>query len=321
MNTIDKTKAAAIIAKFPQRRVLVLGDIMLDKYLWGAVSRISPEAPVPVVDVHRDTSCLGGAGNVSRNLQQLGAEALLAGVVGEDAPGDWIRAAITETRGVLAVPGRPTTVKTRIIAHQQQVVRVDQEERAPIPRTVRDRILEFVRRENPDGLFISDYQKGMVGRSLMQRLLADCQAAEIPVFVDPKVANIQLFPGVTLLTPNHLEAERIVHLPCRTDAEVEAAGRRILDRFSPRHLIIKRGEQGMTVFGREQETLHIPTIAKEVFDVTGAGDTVIAVAGLALLCGATPRESALLANTAAGLVVGKLGTAALTAEELLTALS
>lgn len=317
MNTLDKSRAEAIVSQFSKHRVLVLGDIMLDRYFWGSVNRISPEAPVPVVDVRRETSCLGGAGNVGHNLSSLAAHVILAGVVGDDTAGEWIRASVSDNRGIHAMSDRPTSVKTRVIAYQQQVVRVDQESRKPIPIKTRDRILDMIRGERPDGIFISDYNKGIITPSLMNRLMSLAGSAGIPVFVDPKVENISLYNSVAMLTPNHHEAERIVHRPCRSNQEVESAGRRILDRFSPSYLIIKRGERGMSVFERGRPAFHIPTIAKEVFDVTGAGDTVISVAGLALLSGATLPEAALLANTAAGIVVGKLGTAALTADELL----
>jgi D-beta-D-heptose 7-phosphate kinase/D-beta-D-heptose 1-phosphate adenosyltransferase len=320
MNVFDMSRLSEIVEGFSKRTILVLGDLMLDRYLWGHVSRISPEAPVPVVAVNKETSCLGGAGNVSRNLQSLGASVLLAGLVGDDAAGRWIKSNAPSDKGIFTDPKSPTTLKTRIIAHHQQVVRVDQEEVRPLSKTVRDSILSLIRNEPYDGLLVSDYNKGIVSQGLMEAALEVTRERKIPVFVDPKVENFSHFSPVTLITPNHFEAERIVNYPCHSDPDVERAGAEILSRISSEYLILKRGEQGMTVFEKGQPTIHIPTVAKEVYDVTGAGDTVIAAASLALLVGATIQEAALLANTAAGIVVGKLGTATLTQEELLDVL-
>jgi bifunctional ADP-heptose synthase (sugar kinase/adenylyltransferase) len=298
----DALRLARIVRRFKTKRILVLGDLMLDRYIWGDVSRISPEAPVPVVAVRADSPCLGGAGNVAQNLRSLGASPLLAGIVGNDAEGRWIKKNAADSRGIFVDRSRPTTVKTRIIAHHQQVVRVD------------------LRSERYEGLLISDYNKGIVNSSLMGRVLTLAGEKKIPVFVDPKVEHFHLFSPVTLVTPNHFEAEKIVRRECRTDAQVEKAGAEILSLISCRYLIIKRGEQGMTVFEKGKTPIHIPAVAREVFDVTGAGDTVIATAALALLAGASIGEAAALANAAAGIVVAKLGTATASPEELLAAL-
>jgi D-beta-D-heptose 7-phosphate kinase/D-beta-D-heptose 1-phosphate adenosyltransferase len=319
MIPIDNAQLSNIIQAFAEKSVLVLGDVMLDRYLWGNVDRISPEAPVPVVAVKKETSCLGGAGNVSRNLQSLGASVLLVGVVGDDEAGSWIKQNAPSEQGILTDPQRPTSIKTRIIAHHQQVVRVDQERIEPISDGIRTNILSLIRNETYDGLLISDYNKGLISPGLMKKILATAQERKTPVFVDPKVKNFHLFSPVTLITPNHHEAEQIVHHACESDSEVARAGARILAQIETRYLILKRGEKGMTVFGKGR-IFHIPTVAKEVYDVTGAGDTVIAAAGLALLSGATIQEAAWLANAAAGIVVGKIGTATLTREELLAAL-
>jgi len=309
-------KIAKIIGRFEDRRVAVLGDLMLDRYIWGRVSRISPEAPVPVVEVSQSTSSLGGAGNVAHNLLSLGAFPILTGVVGDDEEGRWIRGLMAENRGIFTEAKRPTTVKTRIIAHHQQVVRVDQEKRRAVSPAVESAIADFLRSRDFEGLIVSDYNKGIVTRTLMTKVLAFARSRKLPVFVDPKVENFRLFSPVTLIAPNHLEVERIVHQPCRTDAEAEEAGRRLMEQISCRYLIIKRGEQGMSVFERGRRPIHLPTIAREVFDVTGAGDTVLAVSALALLSGASLREAAVLANTAGGIVVGKIGTATVTPAEL-----
>jgi rfaE bifunctional protein kinase chain/domain len=308
-----------IIKGFKNKRILVLGDLMVDKYIWGNVSRISPEAPIPVVQATNDTSCLGGAGNVCHNLQSLGASPILIGVVGKDKEGDWIRRNVADSRGIFVSKTRPTTVKTRIIAHHQHVVRVDMEENKAISPQLMHRIFRFIQEEKFDALIISDYNKGLVTDSLLQNLLAFTKQKNIPVFVDPKVEHFLSFSPVTLITPNHLEAERFVRHVCHSNEEIERAGETILKKISTKYLILKRGEQGLSVFERGKRPLHVPTLAKEVYDVTGAGDTVIAVSSLALLSGASIQEAALLANIAAGVVVGKLGTATLNTDELIAA--
>jgi rfaE bifunctional protein kinase chain/domain len=272
------------------------------------------------VEVRKDSLCLGGAGNVAQNLSSLGAQTVLTGVVGDDPEGRWIRDNAAGNRGVFIDTSRPTTVKTRIIAHHQQVVRVDLEQKGDLPAGIEKKILGVIGDEEYDGLLVSDYNKGIVNPHLMSRALALAKKRQKPVFVDPKVPHFRLFSPVTLITPNHFEAEKVIGHACQTDLEVERAGAEILAFISCRYLIIKRGEQGMTVFERGKRPLHIPTVAREVFDVTGAGDTVIAAATLSLLSGATIGEAARIANAAAGIVVGKIGTAAVTPEELRAAL-
>jgi rfaE bifunctional protein kinase chain/domain len=309
-----------IIEKFKGRRICVLGDLMMDKYIWGDVARISPEAPVPVVEVRRDTSCLGGAGNVCRNLEEMGASPFVIGVVGKDPEGEWIRSNVRDSRGILT-SSRPTTVKTRIVAHQQQVVRVDWEKKTPFSRSLVNKIIDLAAAEDYEGLIISDYNKGMVSRALTGALLPHLKKRGIPVFVDPKVMNFSLFSAVTLITPNHLEAGSLLHMECETDDQVIRAGRKLMARLNSEYLFIKRGNKGMMVFGTGMDTFNIPALAKEVYDVTGAGDTVIAAASLALLSGAEIREAAQIANAAAGVVVAKIGTASVSREELLRALA
>jgi rfaE bifunctional protein kinase chain/domain len=317
---LDLPRMARLIRKFKNRRILVLGDLMLDRYIWGDVSRISPEAPVPVVEVRKSTSCLGGAGNVGRNLTGLGADPLVVGVVGDDEEGVWVKRHVGEGRGVFIDPARPTTVKMRIIAQSQQVVRVDQEKKKAVADEIRKKIVRLIKREDYEGIVISDYNKGIVTKALTEQILPFAREKGIPVFVDPKIENFAFYSPVTFMAPNHHEAEHIVGHACQTDADIERAGREILSIIKSDYLIIKRGEQGMSIFEKGRPPLHIPTIAREVFDVTGAGDTVIATASLALLAGATIREAAVLANAAGSVVVGKIGTAACTPEELLTAL-
>lgn len=317
---MNPQKKIKIIKGFKNKRVLVLGDLMIDKYIWGDVSRISPEAPIPVVVAKNDTSCLGGAGNVGHNLQSLGALPIHVGVVGKDEGGDWIRKNVSDNRGIFVSKTRPTTVKTRIIAHHQHVVRVDREEKKPVSAQLTRKVLEFIQQEEFDALIISDYNKGLISETLIEKTLSFTQQEKIPVCVDPKVEHFLSFSPVTLITPNHLEAERFVQHPCHSNQEVEKAGETILSKISAIYLILKRGEQGLSIFERGKKPLHVPTLAKEVYDVTGAGDTVIAVSSLALLSGASIQDAALLANLAAGIVVGKLGTATLSADELIAAL-
>jgi D-beta-D-heptose 7-phosphate kinase/D-beta-D-heptose 1-phosphate adenosyltransferase len=306
-------------------RVFVLGDVMLDEFLWGKVARISPEAPVPVVAVQRQSFHLGGAANVAGNLHALGGSAVLAGVVGSDTAADRLREAL-EGAGVrahllVAAPGRPTTVKTRIVAHGQQVVRADHESTADIADTLENGLLACLRRELPDcqALVISDYQKGVVTESLLGRVLALARRLRVKVLVDPKLRHFSRYKRVFMVTPNQGEAEHATGLSLRDAAGLLAAGRRILTMLDCEAVLITRGEYGMSLFERGRRPLHIESAAREVFDVTGAGDSVIATMALALAAGARPAEAAALANHAAGVVVGKLGTAEASAAEVLGA--
>ncbi len=303
----------------------MLGDVMLDEFLWGRVSRISPEAPVPVVQVTSQTFHLGGAGNVAASVRALGAGAVLAGVVGQDAAGERVRdslaAAGVASSLVVVGEGRPTTLKTRVVAHGQQVVRADREDVAPLPAEAEAALVESVRREIPScgALVISDYQKGVVTSSLLRRVVPLAKRRGVPVLVDPKVRHFRLYRGASVVTPNQLEAEQATGLPLRSLPEVVAAGRRILSLLACRAVLVTRGEHGMSLFERGRPPLHVPAAAREVFDVTGAGDSVIATMALAMAAGATLPEAAVLANCAAGVVVGKVGTAQASPAEVLKA--
>jgi D-beta-D-heptose 7-phosphate kinase/D-beta-D-heptose 1-phosphate adenosyltransferase len=307
-------------------RVLVLGDLMLDEFLWGKVARISPEAPVPVVEVERQSYHLGGAGNVASNLRSLGGQAVVAAVVGRDAAAETLRQSLRTAgvEGALAVAGsgRPTTVKTRIVAHHQQVVRADRELADDVPAALEREVLAHVREALPacGALVVSDYQKGVITPGVMKAALALARRRRIPVLVDPKVRHFALYRGVAVITPNQLEAEQATGIRIRSDADLRAAGERILARLRCGAVLITRGEHGMALFERGRRPVHIPTAAREVFDVTGAGDTVIATLALAVCAGAGLAEGAVLANYAAGVVVGKLGTATASPAEVLAAL-
>ena len=308
-----------------ERRVLVLGDVMLDEFWWGRVSRISPEAPVPVVQVTGQSFHLGGAGNVAASVRSLGGGAVLAGVVGRDTAAERVREALAaagvDSHLVEVGRDRPTTVKTRIVAHGQQVVRADREDAADVPARAQAALLESVRRELPScgALVISDYQKGVVTASLLRRVLPLAKRHGVPVLVDPKVRHFRLYRGATVVTPNQIEAEQATGLQLRSPAEVVAAGRRILSLLGCRAVLVTRGEHGMSLCERGRPPLHVPTAAREVFDVTGAGDSVIAAMALALAAGASLPEAAVLANCAAGVVVGKIGTAQASPAEVLAA--
>ncbi|MGA8576378.1 MAG: PfkB family carbohydrate kinase [Candidatus Cybelea sp.] len=303
------------------RRILVAGDLMIDEWIWGTVTRISPEAPVPVVAVADHSFTLGGAGNVANNLRALRADVVFAGTVGNDAFADHVRELLrseqVDDAGVFSSSDRPTTRKTRVVAHSQQVVRADWESTAPLQSGDRRRLTEFVRARAPhcDAVILSDYSKGLLSREIVEA------AALCPlVLADPKPQNIALFAGVTCVAPNAAEAAEITGVPIVDGPSLERAGMRLLELLDCRYAVVTRGEHGMALFGRDGERLQIPSVARTVYDVSGAGDTVIAVLGLALAAGAPIEQAMQLANFAAGAVVAKLGTATATPEEILALL-
>jgi D-beta-D-heptose 7-phosphate kinase/D-beta-D-heptose 1-phosphate adenosyltransferase len=318
----DSTHLREWAAALSRARVVVLGDLMLDRFIWGRVSRVSPEAPVPVVEVTSESVVLGGAGNVFLNLLSLGSSVSLCGVVGDDAAGtaliDLLRGRGGEVDGVIAESGRPTTQKTRVIAHQQQVVRVDRERRDALGAKTRAALVEAVeaRIEGANCLVVSDYAKGVVSPELMDRVRHVAAERGVEILVDPKVSNMSYFTGVHLVTPNHLEASQATGVDIVDVDSLSRAGRALLDRLRVAAVLITRGEQGMSLFERDGRVTHIPTVAKQVFDVTGAGDTVIATLAAARSVGAPLADAARLANCAAGYVVGVVGTAAITPSAL-----
>ncbi len=310
------------ISKLKNSRIWVIGDLMIDEYIWGNVSRISPEAPVPVVNVTSESLRLGGAGNVVNNIHSLGAKVWLGGVVGNDTMGRKIdhdlRKMGVDARGVLVEPDRVTTVKTRIIAQHQQVVRFDREVVRPIqPESIR-RMLTLLEEHLPelDAVLISDYGKGVVCEPLIAEIRSLIRNAGKIMAVDPKVKNVPLFQGATIITPNHYEAGEAAGRWIRSEEDLLTVGQILLDRLQAESVLITRGEKGMTLFEKNGEVTHIPTVAKEVFDVTGAGDTVISVLTMAMAVGAPARDAAILSNYAAGIVVGEVGTATLKAADL-----
>ena len=320
--TLTRSRADQLISSFAGKRILVLGDMMLDEFIWGKVRRISPEAPVPVVEVARESYHLGGAGNVASNIRALGANPVPIGLIGDDHSAHRLSALFQdggiEPSGLVAEAGRPTTVKTRIVAHNQQIVRADRENRTPLTSERNKALFAAFMKWLPTcvAVVVSDYDKGVVNRQLLSEALPAAQKAGIPVLLDPKVYQADYYQPITLITPNQREAELITGVSIDDDRQLEVAGRQLLERFQCPYALITRGEEGMSLFSREGSH-HLPTFAREVFDVSGAGDTVIGTLALAIAAGATMEESAILANLAAGLVVGKVGTASVTQQELL----
>ncbi|HXE75866.1 MAG TPA: PfkB family carbohydrate kinase [Candidatus Xenobia bacterium] len=319
----------SLVRRFRGRRLAVVGDLMLDRFIRGRVARISPEAPVPVVEVNQpETQHLGGAGNVAANLAALGARPVAFGVVGRDEAGRALVRELSRRRigaaGVVTDSARPTTVKTRIIAEHQHVVRADWEKAAPLPAAHERRLLAAFSRwaRRLDGVILSDYDKGVLTESLLGGLLRVCREHKLPVFVDLKVPR-PLAADVALVLVNQRRAEEISARPIQSERSLQRVGRELMARFPCSTLVITRGAQGMVVLerGRSLRVAAVRTRPWEVFDVTGAGDTVMATLALATVAGASAQEAAALANAAAGVVVGKLGTAVVTPQELLDGLT
>ncbi len=322
----DPSALRALVAGFRGRRVAVLGDCMLDRYLWGRVERISPEAPVPVVEVERESDSLGGAGNVAANLAALGAEPVLIGVIGADEPGARLGAALEErgvaSRHLVVDSERPTTVKTRIIAHSQQVVRADRESRADVTGESLDRLLAVLHAELGacQALVVSDYGKGVIQPRVLEVALEVARAGGIPVCVDPKESHIDAYRGASILTPNQHEAGYVQGRRIVDEASLLEVGWGLQKRLDADAVLVTRGPEGMSLFERGGRYTHLPTVAREVFDVTGAGDTVVSVVAVALAAGADFPHACFLSNHAAGVVVGELGTASCTPSDLLASL-
>ena len=313
------------LQRFPQASLLVIGDLILDHYVMGRVSRISPEAPVPVVHVESETLRLGGAANVFNNILALGGKADLCGVIGADESGRLLLKELGKSRsgrgGVIIDHDRPTTRKSRVIAHNQQIVRYDMEGRQELKGTLQKRLLRYVesRIRELSCIVVSDYAKGVVSAALMAELTRMAALRKLPIIVDPKVEHFSYYKGVTVMTPNHLEATQAAGLHGDDDQTINQAGALIRQRLGCQSVLITRGEKGMSLYEGEGTSWHLPTQARQVYDVTGAGDTVIGTLALALATGASMREAATLANHAAGIVVGMVGTATVSPKQLLEA--
>jgi len=322
MPQLTKARASEILQSLRDRYIVVLGDVMLDEFVWGDVTRISPEAPVPVVDVRRESMHLGGAANVLANLVALGARGSVVGVVGNDGTGERLRAGLRELgmqdHSLIVDETRPSTTKTRIIAHSQLVVRADRESRIPVSAKIEEKIVSCLKDElkRADAFVVSDYDKGVVTPAILREILPVAYE-QVPVLIDPKLRNFNFYRPATLVTPNHFEALRMSDSEDTSDDGSHQAARVIREKLGCDAVLITRGDRGMMLLGADGEPVYVETAAREVYDVTGAGDTVIAALAGALATGATMLEAASLANHAAGLVVGKVGTATANANEVL----
>jgi rfaE bifunctional protein kinase chain/domain len=344
MDSVPRLKR--LISRLRGKRIGVLGDLMLDRYLWGTASRLSPEAAVPVVDFVEQSECLGGAGNVAANLAALGAKVEAFGVMGNDEAGRALRACLRAAgindRGVLADSKRVTTVKTRIIARHQQIVRIDYERREPLRSETEEKLLHrlFAALKRLDALVLSDYDKGLVTDAFADRVLSAAHQLQVPVFVKPKTSRLYAYRGARAIVCNAKEAGFFVTRSLGNEKSFEEAGRALLAHFGCSAVVITRTEKGLSVFEEASPRhIYIPATSfevtyarvgrpgveqgatgRQVFDVTGAGDTVLSVLALAVAAGASLADAAALANTAAGVVVGKLGTATVSPKELAAAL-
>jgi D-beta-D-heptose 7-phosphate kinase/D-beta-D-heptose 1-phosphate adenosyltransferase len=327
MNPISPVKIREIVNGMASVGVMVIGDVMLDRYVWGLVSRISPEAPVPIVDVHDETSRLGGAANVATNVTSLGARCRLVGVVGDDALGRDLagraaRLGVT-VDGLVVDPGRPTTVKTRVIAHNQQVVRTDKESRAEAEGAVQEEIVSCALKglSECDAVIVSDYGKGVISKDLLEKLIPAVRAEGKIITVDPKETHFRNYRRVSLITPNQFEAGGAMGRRIEDEKSLLEVGWEIMRLLESDALLITQGADGMSLFEKDGGFSHFPTAARKVYDVTGAGDTVISAFTLALSAGATMAEAAQLANHAAGIVIREVGTASAGPEELIESFS
>ena len=328
--TLSAARTRQILATAQNTRVLVVGDVMLDQFIWGGVSRISPEAPVPVVDFNRESFMPGGAANVARNLVSLQTPAELFGAIGNDDAAKKLLKLLGEQNigcaGLVKNSARHTSIKTRIVAHQQQVVRIDRETRGALDdKTTAKLLAEFKTQiAKADAVIVGDYGKGVVTQPLLNEIKSLCRERGVWLSLDPKPVHDLNLSNLSLITPNRKEAFELAKLPDETknedpfaDKNLMLVAERLLNELRPALLLITLGELGMLLCQRGQKPFHIPTVAQEVFDVSGAGDTVIATFTLAIAAGASPVEAAILSNHAAGIVVGKVGTAITTPEELL----
>jgi rfaE bifunctional protein kinase chain/domain len=308
------------------KRIAVVGDLMLDRYIWGSVSRISPEAPVPVVDMETEQARLGGAANVAMNIKSLGGEPILVGVIGADNSGKQLFEIIREnnfpSEGVVVDPSRPTTVKTRVIAHNQHVVRIDRETKADISYTIQNKIVETLTHQihRIDGIILEDYNKGVIVKPLVKQLIQLANQHGKIITADPKFNNFFEYSHVTVFKPNRHEVEEAMGMRLRDDDDVRKAGKTIREKLSCGNVLLTLGEKGMVLFEADGTIAHAPTRARNVQDVSGAGDTVISTLTMSLVGGATIKEAATFANFAGGIVCGYVGIVPIDARELRAAL-
>ena len=320
--TFNHSRLETLFEKLGGKRIAVVGDLMLDRYFWGSVARISPEAPVPVVEVDSESNRLGGAANVANNISSLGGTPLLMGVVGQDDSGRALKTIVADNGfpgdGILIDPSRPTTVKTRVIAHHQHVVRVDRETKDDIPADMRAKILDVLRRSasSLDAIIIQDYNKGVVTKELIHELVEFARQQNVIITVDPKFNNFFEYKNVTVFKPNRKETEEALGVRLGDQASIDRAGRALVERLKAEHVLLTLGERGMSLFDSDGAVTHVPTSARQVADVSGAGDTVISTLTMALAAGASIKEAAMLANVAGGVVCGEVGIVPITVDAL-----
>lgn len=321
MKNIEELKR--IVVRFDSARILTIGDVMLDKFIKGTVSRISPEAPVPVVDLTSETIKPGGAANAINNIKTLGADVIAAGVIGDDVNGrkliDTLKQSGINTEGFIVIPDRPTTVKTRIMTGQQQIVRIDRERRDSIDYEHTHQILDFANKkvDNIDAIIISDYDKGVITNKLLEGLISLSKKYNKPVIVDPKIEHFMDYKGVTSVISNLKGASAATRISAINETSIRNMGQWILTQLECEYVLITRGKNGMTLFEKNGDVIHIPTVVREVYDVTGVRDTVTSVVALNLAVGAEMVDAAAIANIAAGIVIEKIGTATVTKDELM----
>ncbi len=319
---ISSRKLKSLLRRFSRTKILVLGDLILDHYIWGTVNRISPEAPVPVVHVNSESYRMGGAANVYHNILTLGGQVELCGVLGNDAEGkrmlQEVRQASYPSPGIFIDKSRRTIKKTRVIAHNQQIVRFDVEQRDQISPSIERKVIRHVesRLHDLSCIVISDYAKGLITEQLMQQILKRAKHYAVPIIVDPKVEHMSYYTGVTVITPNHLEAKQASGFLPTQNIPIERIGTSLQNRLQCQAVVVTRGEEGMSIFEPDEHTWTIPAVARQVYDVTGAGDTVVSTLALALSAKASIADAAVLANQAAGIVVGIVGTATITRAQL-----
>lgn len=319
---MDKGCLDNILSSLPGRRVLVLGDLMVDEYIWGKVSRISPEAPVPVVEVGNQSFVLGGASNVANNIHALEGEALLVGVIGNDSNGERLKEELKKqglsTEGLLVDDSRPTTLKTRVIAHNQQVVRIDREDKSPLSWEMEEKVLDYLSKKikEIDALIISDYGKGVITPRVAEGIISLARENDKFIGVDPKGNDYSKYQKANLLTPNKKETETALNTQLDNMEKLLSGGEQLRKSLELDSLLVTRGEEGMSLFSQGKEAFHIPAVTSKVYDVTGAGDTVISTLILAVASGASLAQATLLSNYAAGVVVKKVGTSTVTREEI-----
>lgn len=318
---MNKKKFESVIKKFSEKKIAVVGDVMLDKFIWGKITRVSPESPVPIIDVEKESEHLGGAANVAMNIKSLSSDILLFGIIGNDESGTHFKKILEKnkisTYGIVR-DNRPTTVKTRIIAHNQHITRIDKEVKKKISEKTENKIFSLIKKkiDEIDAIILEDYNKGVLTENLISKIIDISLKKNKIVTVDPKLENFFSYKNVFLFKPNTKEIENSLKIPVHTDSEIEIAGKKLLEKLNAKHILITRSENGMSLISRDGNIFHIPTIAKKIADVSGAGDTVIATLTLSLACGLSTLESAMLSNIAAGSVCEEIGVVPITKEKL-----